>query len=74
MDDIKLYTTHCPICKGLELQLKKKNIKYEEIYINPNNPDEVQVMLDMGLKGAPGLLVNGRIMSAVDAIKWIKEQ
>ena len=74
MDDIKLYTTHCPICKGVELLLKKKNIQYEEVYINPNNSDEVQIMIDMGLKGAPGLLVNGRIMNAAEAINWIKEQ
>ncbi len=75
MDDkIIFYSTHCPMCRGVELQLKKKNIKYEEIYINPNEPNEVQVMLDLGLKGAPGLVVNGRVMNAAEATKWIKEQ
>ena len=27
---IKLYHTHCPICRGIEMALKKKNIDYEE--------------------------------------------
>lgn len=73
MEKVKFYTTHCAICRGLELQLKKKNIQYEEVYINPENPEEVQIMLDLGLRG-PGIEVDGRVMNAKEASDWIKGQ
>lgn len=75
MDDkIILYTTHCVRCKGLELMLKKKNINYEERYINPDKPEEVQIMLDMGFKNAPGLVVSGEIKDFASAMAWVREQ
>ena len=74
MDDIKLYSTHCARCRVVTLMLNKKNIKYEEVYVNPDKPEEIQVMLDMGLKSAPGLVVNGKVMDFNEAVSWIKEQ
>lgn len=74
MDKIVLYSTHCPRCKVVAMKLQKKNIQFEEIYVNPDNPEEVQVMIDLGLKGAPGLMVNGKVMDFQESIKWIEEQ
>ena len=75
MDDkIILYSTHCSRCKGLELALKKNNIQYEEVYIDPNKPEEVKIMIDMGLQSAPGLVVNGEIKDFNQVMKWIKER
>lgn len=74
MDKIILYSTHCSHCKVVTMMLQKKNIQYEEVYINPDKPEEVQIMLDMGLKSAPGLVVNGKVMNFTEAVNWIKEQ
>ena len=71
MDNIVLYSTHCNQCKVVELMLKKKNIKYEEVYVDPEDP---KAILDMGFHTAPILVVNGNAMSYEDARKWIKEQ
>ena len=74
MDDIKLYSTHCPHCRAVELMLKKKNIKYTEVYIDPNDPGAVKQMTDMGLNTAPGLVVNGKVMDYTQALSWIRGQ
>ena len=71
---IVFYSTHCPHCRAVEIMLKKKNIQYEEIYIDPNKPEEVQVMLDLGLQSAPGLVVNGQVMDYNQALSWIRGQ
>lgn len=69
-----LYSTHCAHCRTLTMLLNKKNIKYEEIYINPDDPQAIQIMLDLGFKGAPGLLVDDRAMDYSTAVQWVKEQ
>ena len=75
MDEkIVFYSTHCAHCRAVELMLKKKNIQYKEIYINPEKPEEVQVMLDMGLQSAPGLVVDGEVMDYNQALNWIRRQ
>ena len=75
MDDkIVLYSTHCPRCSALKMLLEKNKIPYEEKFIDPHKPEEIQVMLDMGLVSAPGLAVGGKIMDFSHAVQWIKEQ
>lgn len=49
--NIKLYTIGCPQCKAVEMQLKKKNIVYEEIR------DENK-MIELGFKTAPVLVAD----------------
>lgn len=51
--------------------LKKKNIQYEEVYVNPDDP---QVIMDMGFHTAPILVVDDKPMCYEDARNWIKEQ
>lgn len=66
MQDIVLYSTHCPKCRILETKLKQKNIQYHEV-------NDVQKMLDMGLKSVPWLCVDGEMMDFGQANKWINE-
>ena len=66
MQDIVLYSTHCPKCRILETKLKQKGIKYTE-------ENDVKKMLDMGLKSVPWLCVDGKMMDFGQANKWINE-
>ena len=74
MDKIILYSTHCGHCRMITLMLQKKNIEFEEVYIDPDNPEEVKIMLDMGFKSAPGLVVGDTKMNFEEAKRWIQEQ
>ena len=62
--EIILFSTHCPRCKVLEMKLKQKNISYTEC-------DNVDEMLKLGLRSAPGLSVDGKVLEFKDAIDWI---
>ena len=57
---VTLYTTHCPKCNVLTTKLKSKGVDYEEI-------------TDKGFMSAPMLEVDGKIMTFVEAIKWVNE-
>lgn len=60
-----LYTTHCPSCNVLKQNLDKKNINYTEF-------TDVDKMLEMGMKSAPMLSVDGKLMNFVEAMNWVK--
>jgi len=62
---ITFYSTHCPQCKVLEKKLKDKNIEYNEC-------DNVDEMIAIGLKSAPALKIDEKILGFADAVKWIK--
>ena len=59
-----LYTTHCPKCTVLEKKLKAKGVEYTEV-------TDTAKMTEMGFKSAPMLDVDGRILSFVEANKYI---
>lgn len=61
-----LYTTHCPKCNVLTAKLKAKGVDYEEV-------TDVDIMRDKGFMSAPMLEVDGKIMTFVEAIKWVNE-
>ena len=67
MENVILWTTHCPRCKVLELKLKQKNINYQE---NAN----MEEMLAKGFKEAPKLEVDGVVMDFKEAVEWLKGQ
>lgn len=67
MDQIIFYTIHCPNCNALQRMLDAKGIKYT----TNTNADEMRAL---GMKSAPGLMVNGQLMSFNEARKWLKEQ
>ena len=62
--EIKFLTTHCPMCKGVEMLLKKKNIKYIEVY----GEKEIQAL---GFTHAPVLLVDGTPYVGREIHNWI---
>lgn len=66
--EIVLYSTHCPRCSVLEKKLKKKNLHYTEI-------NDVDKMLEMGLKSTPALQIDGGpLMNFQEANEWINAQ
>lgn len=67
MRNIILYSTHCPKCRMLEAQLRKKGINFELV-------TDVDVMLKKGMSSAPMLEVDGELKDYVKATKWIMEE
>lgn len=63
-ESIVLYTTHCQKCRVLETKLKTKNISYVEF----TDTDE---MMKLGLKSAPYLKANGKMMNFMEANAYI---
>lgn len=62
--DVVFYSTHCPKCKVIETKLQRKGIEYQEI-------NDLSVMLEMGFKSAPMLVVDDQAMDFVAANKWL---
>lgn len=65
MEDIVLYTTHCPVCLMLEQKLKDKNIKFKE----ETNVEEIK---KLGFKTVPILKVDNNYFKTLDAIKYLE--
>ena len=61
---IIMYSTNCPKCRVLETKLKQKNIQYQIV-------DNIEKMLELGIKEAPQLSVDGTMMGFGEAIKWV---
>lgn len=68
---VKLYTTHCPNCKALEMKLKAKGIEFEEV-------EDKDIIVEKGrenhILSAPFLEVDGQFYKFVDALKWANNQ
>ena len=68
MSKIVLYSTKtCPQCNSLKRQLDSKNIDYEVCY------DE-DLMMSKGIRGIPSLEIDGKILTNVESVRWVKEQ
>ena len=65
--EIKLYTTHCPQCKALEMKLERKSIQYSTC-------DDVTEMKKLGFASAPILKVDDKYYSFSEAVKWVNAQ
>lgn len=63
---ITLYSTGCPKCSVLKKKLDMAHIKYEICR-------EINIMEQKGMKSAPALEVDGKILDFNAAIKWLKE-
>lgn len=61
---ITLFSTGCPMCKTLATKLDKKGIEYQV------NTDQDE-MRKLGLKAAPALYVDGKLMGFSEAVKWV---
>lgn len=68
MNNIVLYSTKtCPQCNSLKRQLDAKNIEYEVCY------DE-DTMISKGIRGVPSLEIDGKILTNVESVRWVREQ
>lgn len=67
MIHIILYTVDCPKCKQLERLLDKVRLPYTVC-------KDLDCMAALGMKEAPVLQVNDRLLRFADAWKWVKEQ
>lgn len=67
MENIILYTTHCPKCNILKAKLDEKNISYTEY-------DNVEFMKDMGITTVPVLNVNNKLLEFKSAVDWVNQQ
>ena len=67
MEKITLYTTHCPLCRGLERELKRKEIIYEEV------DDIDRIIKETGLSHAPILKIGEKILTLKEAQDYLKK-
>lgn len=67
MNNIVMYSTHCPRCIVLGAKLRNKNIKYTEI-------TDLDILEQKGFLTVPQLEVNGKILDFKEAIDWINSQ
>lgn len=67
MDDVTLYTTHCPKCEILRQKLFQKNIKYDIV-------EDIDLIQSLGFSSVPILKVNEDFLVFPRAVKWINEQ
>lgn len=64
---VTLFTTNCPKCNTLEMQLLQSKIDFRK----ENN---IQEVIDKGFTSAPVLKVDDEYLIFGDAIKWIRGQ
>lgn len=66
MDNIIIYSTHCPKCNVLTNKLNSKKIQYKEV-------TDIDEMQKLGLMSVPYLSVDGKLLDFAAANKWINE-
>jgi len=64
MEEIILYTTHCPKCRVLETKLQRKQIAYREC-------TDIEEMKSLGIQSVPQLKVRNELMDFVQANAFI---
>lgn len=67
MEQVILYTIHCPKCKILENELIKKGISYSTI-------TNRSAIINKGFTEVPMLEVDGQVMKFNAAYKWATER
>ena len=65
--EIIFYTTHCPLCKGLEKALSLRHIPHTVC-------TDVSKMKELGISRVPVLAVDGELMPYKQALQWILAQ
>ena len=65
--NIVFYSTGCPKCNILKKKLLEAGIEY--LVVN-----DVDVMLEKGIKDVPWLEVDGKLMDFLSSVKWINER
>ena len=49
------------------MKMMNKNIQFTEV-------EDIEEMKKLGLKSAPALNIDGKILGFVEALEWVKEQ
>ena len=70
MEEVLLYSTHCPKCKVLAQQLEQKGITYKL----KATTDDLEEIIEKGYKSVPILVVGDNYMDFMKAIEWINLQ
>lgn len=65
-DTIILYSTGCPKCNVLKKKLIAAGVEYTEV-------TDVNIMTELGIGTVPVLKVNDKMLSYMDAVKYINE-
>lgn len=65
-DTIILYSTGCPKCNVLKKKLNAAGVEYTEV-------TDVNIMTELGIDTVPVLKVNDKMLSYMDAVKYINE-
>ena len=61
-----LYSTGCPRCNVLVKKLNENGIGFEE-------ENDVDTILNMGIKSVPVLSVDGKLMDFMSAVAWLND-
>lgn len=70
MDEVLLYSTHCPKCKVLAQKLDQKGI----VYTLKATTDDLEEIIEKGYKSVPVLVVGDNYMDFMKAVEWINLQ
>lgn len=70
MEEVLLYSTHCPKCKVLAQKLDQKGITYKL----KATTDDLEEIIEKGYKSVPILVVGDNYMDFMKAIEWINLQ
>lgn len=62
---VTFYSNDCPRCKILQQKLDEKGVMYEKV-------SDVEIMKQKGFMSVPMLEVDGKIMTYLEAINWIR--
>lgn len=62
--EVIFYSTNCPKCKVLKAKMNQKGIEYKEV-------NDVDFMLSKGIKSAPAIEIDGKIMDFSESVKWV---
>lgn len=65
--EVDFWTTGCPKCSVLKMKLDAAKIDYVV-------KDDVDEMISLGMRSAPSLSVDGKIMGFKEAIEWVRGQ
>ena len=68
---IKLFSTHCPKCRVVEMKLKQKNIDF---VLEEDVDKVVEIGRKYGILSAPILQVDDKYLDFAAAVKYINER
>lgn len=67
MDEVILFSTGCPRCQVLKSKLSAIGVNYRV-------ETSVDEMTKLGLTEVPALMVNGKLLGFMDAVRWANQQ